>query len=161
MMVVGRVYVALCLVTATGAASAALAGAAFVTVATPRDALAATVTSAIELLVANTAVAMWPLALVVLRWHAIPLVNGLADALIAANVAFNGLLVGGAIGQRPELWRYLPHLPVEWLALSFPAAAWILARRDDLAGRVLGRLTLATVAALVVAAALETWTVPL
>ena len=25
----------------------------------------------------------------------------------------------------PELWRYLPHLPLEWLALALPAAAWL------------------------------------
>lgn len=154
-------YGVLWIVTALAASVAALTGAAIWSVGAPRDALPATTATALELLAANAPVALWPVAFAVLRWHVIPVARGVADALIAGNVALNGLLVGGAIGQRPELWRYLPHLPFEWLALSLPVAAWWLARRGDLTARGLARLTAATIAALVLAAGLETWAVPL
>lgn len=158
---VGVSYGALVIVTALAAAAAALAGTAVWSVGTPHDALPATVTTTLELLLVNVPVAVTPLALIALRWHTIPIARGVADVLIAGNVTSNGLLVGGALGQQPELWRFLPHLPFEWLALSLPVAAWMLARRDVLTGNRLGRLTTATLAALVLAAGLETWAVPL
>ena len=73
------------------------------------------------------------------------------------------LLVGTALGERPGLWRDLPHLPIEWLAIAVPAAAWITARTHPDARerwRLSGVVAL-SVTALVAAAVVETYLVPL
>ena len=81
----------------------------------PRDALQASPATAVDLLVHNTLVALWPLALVALDWPQLRGARTAGDVLVAGQLALHGLLVGAAVGQQPSLWRYLPHLPAEWL----------------------------------------------
>lgn len=142
-------------------AGAASGGIALFEAGTPRDALDASAGTALSLIANNALVVLWPFALIALSWPAIPGARFAGDALVAAQLLMHGLTVGGAIGQRPELWRYLPHLPLEWLALALPATAWTLARRNALPVLTLYRLATVSLAALVVSAALETWAVPL
>jgi hypothetical protein len=156
-----RTYGALGVLTAVAAAAAAAGVTTMAAVPAPHDALTASLATAAGLLSHNAAVALWPLALVTLGWPGIPGIRQLGDVLIAAQLLAHGLAVGGVMGVRPEVWRYLPHLPFEWLGLCAPAAGWALARGG--AHRPGDGLKLASVSitALVVAAAVETWTVPL
>ena len=120
-------YLALWLATLTGAALAA-AGARLQAVEAPRPALTPSLATVGELVEHNTLVALWPLALVALGWPELPGARTAGDLLVAAQLLAHGLLIGTAIGQHPQLWRFLPHLPLEWLALALPAAAWLTAR---------------------------------
>lgn len=142
----------------------ALAGAPLVTLGFPHDALDAGVATATRLLAHNAAVALWPLALVALGWPALGGAGLLADGLIAAHLLAHGLLVGSAVAQHPDTWRFLPNLPLEWLAIATPAAAWLHARTRlgtsvtspvELAG-----IATACLAALAGAAVIETYLVP-
>jgi hypothetical protein len=140
----------------------AAAGARLVVVPAPRDALAATPGTALELLRHNLPVALWPLALVALGWPAMTGVRRVGDALVLAQLAGHGALIGSALAQHGELWRYLPHLPLECLAIAVPAAAWRQARTGtpDTATQ-LARVGAAVAALLAVAALIETYLVPL
>lgn len=158
---IGVAYLALWMATGSGAAIGAVTGARLAHAAVPDDALAASAATALELLAHNAPVALWPLALVAVGWPDIPVVRIAGDALVAGQLLAHGLVVGDALAQHPQLWRFLPHLPLEWLALATPAAGWLLARRD-LAGRQrVAGLAATSIAALIVAAGLETWAVPL
>jgi len=129
----------------------------------PRDALPARPETLVELLAANVPVALWPLALVALGWPAMTGVRVAGDLLIAAQLLGHGLLVGAALATHPSLWRFLPHLPLEWAALAVPAGTWLAARlrpgRTD--HRELMQAGLLTGALLIVAAAVETYAVPI
>ena len=131
----------------------------------PHDALAARTSTALALLAHNTPVALWPLALSALGWHAFPVARTAGDVLITGQLVAHGLLVGSALGQHPAVWRYLPHLPLEWLALALPAGAWLTARTlpaGPTAARFVGLALIAAscLAALAGAAAMETYLVP-
>lgn len=151
-------YAALWVGTAAGALLAATRRL-DLTSGTPRDALPATVDIAVDLAAHNALVALWPIALVAVGWPAIPIVRSVGDVLVAGQLAGHGLLVGSALGAHPDLWRYLPHLPVEWLALAVPAAAWIIARRDEPVHVV--KTVLLTGLLVVGAALVETYAVPI
>lgn len=140
------------------AAAASATGLVGVSTHAPHDALAASPATAWALLLHNAVVALWPLALVALGWPQIPVARQAGDVLVAAQLVVHGTSVGLAFGAQPVLWRFLPHLPAEWLGLSAPIAGWLLARRQRDATRTLAGVSLA---ALVVAAAVETWAVPL
>jgi hypothetical protein len=155
-------YAALWLTTAT-AAVLARTSAHRDTAPAPHDALAASPHTALDLLAHNAPVALWPLAVTALDWPRLTGAAAIADALIAAHLLGHGLLVGSALGQHPDTWRYLPHLPLEWLALAIPAAAWCSARRhaeSRLSPASLARATAVCLLALAGAAAIETYLVP-
>lgn len=154
-------YVWVWAATATGALVAAVTGAAVQHADKPHPVLSATLATALSLWIANALVAMWPLALVRLGWHELPAGRLVGDALVAGHLTVQGLLVGGALGQQPELWRYLPHLPFEWLGIATPAAGWLLARHGHANRAQLRALATASLAVLGVAALVETWAVPL
>ena len=118
--------------------------------------------TASELLAHNALVALWPLALVALGWPALAGARARRRRADRRAAARHGLLVGGALGQQPETWRYLPHLPLEWLALAIPAAAWLTARAHPArpAATTVAVAAGACVAALLGAAAIETYLVP-
>jgi hypothetical protein len=147
--------------TALGAAGAA-AGIYALGAPPPHDALDATPATAISLLGHNALTALWPLALIALGWPSLAGGRWLGDALVSAQLLLHGLVVGGALASHTSMWRYLPHLPVEWLALAIPAAAWMNARiRPPAQRRELAAATAATLAALTAAAVIETYAVPL
>ena len=132
------------------------------TIRPPRDALTAQPHTVLLLLAHNAPIALWPLALIALDWPRIPVARHVGDALIAGQLAGHGLFVGVAIAQQPTLWRYLPHLPLEWLALALPAAAWSAARRGTPVRREdAARIALVAVAVLAAAALVETYLVPI
>jgi hypothetical protein len=82
--------------------------------------------------------------------------------LVAGQLVGHGLLIGTAPAQQPELWRYLPHQPLEWLALALPAGAWLRARASAPPHRrepaLVAPLTLAVLTA---SGIIETYLVPL
>jgi hypothetical protein len=150
------------LLAAGAGAGLAAVGVPVVSAPAPRDALHADLLTVVLLVGHNEPVALWPLALVALGWPRIRYVRVLGDALMIGQLAGHGALVGSAPAQHPELWRYLPHLPAEWLALALPVAAWAQAR----AGRCFGAAGVVAVAGrvvvlLVLAAVAETYLVPL
>jgi hypothetical protein len=156
-------YAALWATTASGAAIAVVAGWPW-PVGAPHLALAATPATAVALVTHNLPVAVWPLGLVAIGWACTPALRRFGDGLITGQVVAHGLIVGGALGQQPVLWRYLPHLPVEWLAIAAPVGSWLYARsRAD--GTPNRRQLLAvagvTLLATTVAAGAETFLTPI
>jgi hypothetical protein len=134
----------------------------------PHDPLATSPATALGLLAHNAPIALWPLALVALGWPALTGARAVGDALIAGQLVGHGLIVGNALGQHPAAWRYLPHLPLEWLAIAAPAGACLAARqqpharaRRALTARELVAVAMIVFAALVLAALIETYLVPL
>jgi hypothetical protein len=147
--------------TALGAGCAA-AGVTALRTPAPHDALDGTLATATSLFAHNALVALWPLALVALRWPSLAAVSRVGDALVATQLLAHGLVVGGALASHPAMWRYLPHLPIEWLALAIPAAIWTIARARPLPQRrELAAATAASLAAISAAAVIETYAVPL
>ena len=73
-------------------------------------------------------VALWPLALVRLRLAGDPGVARIVGDALDRRAARSRTECSSAdaVGQRPDLWRYLPHLPFEWLGLALPVAGWRL-----------------------------------
>jgi hypothetical protein len=155
-----RAYLALWATTAAGAGISA-AGIHILTVTGPYNAIEPDLETASGLLAHNLPIALWPLALVALEWPQRRVTRAAGDALISGQLAVHGLIVGTALAQQPTLWRYLPHLPAEWLGLALPAAAWLVARHTPATRCRVLTCALGSVAALTVAAALETWAVPL
>lgn len=160
MTAVARAYASLWVITALAALTAGLSGIAVVHVGTPRDTLDPSISTALDLALHNTQVALWPMALAALRWGDRPGTRWLGDALVGGQLLVHGSVVGGALGEQPDLWRYLPHLPCEWWGIALPAAGWSQARNGSPPAR-LALLAAASCLTLVVAAALETWAVPL
>ncbi len=154
-------YLTLWAATAAGATLATV-GVNLFAAPVPHDALPATPATVARLLVHNAPVVMWPLALIALGWPRRPGARRAGHALVAGQLLAHGLLVGNALGQQPVLWRYLPHLPIEWLALATPAGAWLAARHDTTTSLQSLRHTLAlAIAVLALAAIVETYLVPL
>ena len=155
-----------CLVISAATAAGALlgvAGLALIVARSPHDALTANASTALTLLRFNAVVALWPLTLLALGWDRIPYAGHLGDVLVRAQLVGNGLLAGNALGEHPALWRYLPHLPLEWQAIAIPVAAWVATRRADV---LYGRQQLLVVATgslalLTAAAVVETYLVPI
>ena len=129
----------------------------------PHDALSTEPATVLDLLAHNARVALWPLLLVALAWSRMRITRLVGDALVAGHVLGHGALLGSALAQRPELWRYLPHLPFEWLAIALPVAAWSTARRGPGRPGSWGLVALATLVLvlLALAAIVETYAVPL
>lgn len=152
-------YLALWTATAAGAVLALVGGVVLLRVGAPRDALEASAATAEGLLWHNLGVALWPLVLVAVGWTSIPVTRRVGDAMAIGQLVLHGLLVGNAIGQQPALWRFLPHLPFEWLGVAVPVAAW-RAARGGLEPN-LAPVVVVSIAALAAAASLETWAVPL
>jgi hypothetical protein len=144
-------------------AALSLLGADVIRAFEPYDALPASLSSVWELWTHNAPVVLWPLALIALAWPWSPGLHRLGDVLVAGTVLGHGITIGSALAQQPELWRYLPHLPLEWLAIALPAAAWRTARKRPAPGpiRALLPTAAATAGLLLLAAIVETYAVPL
>ena len=156
-------YANLTVWTATAAgATLGIAGVHMFAAPAPHDALPATPGTAAGLLAHNALVTLWPLALIALGWSQLRGARAAGHALVAGQLVAHGLLVGNALGQHLALWRYLPHLPIEWLALATPAGAWLAAPRHTCRSRRwLGHNLAGVVALLTLAAIVETYLVPL
>jgi hypothetical protein len=149
-------------VAAAAGAALAVAGIDVIAVGEPHDALANSAGTVAALVRHNAAAVLWPLALVALRWPAIPGAQVVGDALVAGQLLAHGAVLGSAVTQQPGLWRYLTHLPLELVALVVPVAAWIAARRGaGVTTRGLVGIAAVVLALVVVAAACETYLVPL
>ncbi|MGH2941629.1 MAG: hypothetical protein ACRDLN_02475 [Solirubrobacteraceae bacterium] len=97
---------------------------------TPHPTLHGTAGEATSILAHNLRILAAPLILVAARWATGPITRLLGDAIVAAILIVNPLLVGAAIGEHgPALLAYLPHVPLEWAALSTTAGAWLTGRR--------------------------------
>jgi len=84
----------------------------------------------------------------------------IADALLAASITANVMLVGAALGAYgPRLLAYTPQLPVEWLALAAGAAGWFTYRTRRHRRTLLKAASL-VLAAVLAAGALETYAIP-
>jgi hypothetical protein len=88
----------------------------------------------------------------------------LGDLAVAAVLGANAILVGLALGRwQTQLLSYVPQLPVEWLAAGTAAAIWVVARDQPGQRRITSALllhTLAVLALLMAAAALEVFATP-
>ncbi len=83
------------------------------------------------------------------------------DVFVAALAATSAIPVGVELGRwHARLLRYLPHLPVEWAALTVAIHAWLIARHKHASARQLARHAVLTLALLAAAASLETWATP-
>jgi len=108
----------------------------------------------------NLPICGWPLLLPAAgatrsRWSTLA-----AHALLAGSLTANATLVGAALGAYgPRLLVYMPQLLVEWLALAAGAAGWLTRRtRFDRRARLMAASLV--LAAVLAAAALETYAVP-
>jgi hypothetical protein len=115
----------------------------------------------LALLAHNTPIAGWPLLLGPVEADRRRSTRALADVLVLASVLANAVPVGSALGvYGARLLAYLPHLPLEWAALSLGYSSWPMKRRHALtAGEQLARFGL-IVGFLLAAATVETVAVP-
>jgi hypothetical protein len=127
----------------------------------PQPTLTGSLSDWLSILGTNLRVLAVPFLLAALRFPATRLGRILGDLVVAAFTAFSTLTVGVAIGRwRGRLIPYLPHLPLEWLALSLALAAWLLIRTGHARLRQLAELAVVIVVLLTSAAAVETWATP-
>jgi hypothetical protein len=109
----------------------------------------------------NIPIAAWPLLLGMMGAHRSRRSRRIADCLVLACMAANVLPVGAALGAYgAALLPYIPQLPLEWAGLAVGAGSWLVQRRRVVTARE-GLVWFALItAALLCAAALETFTVP-
>jgi len=129
---------------------------------TPRATLHGSAAEGAGILVHNLRVLAAPVILAAAGWAECRATRLAGDAVVVLITVSSPLAVGAALGRHgPELVRFLPHVPLEWAALSIAAAAWVTATRGGrLTGRVLAAYAVAAIAAAAVAASVETLAVP-
>jgi hypothetical protein len=120
-----------------------------------------TLRAAAWLLIHNARATMWPLLAVGLGAERHRILRRVVDVSVMASVAVNLLPIAAAVGvYRSALVPYLPHLPFELYAITTGPAAWAQSTRQPLGRRQLAMIGLSMLAALGIAALLETWAVP-
>lgn len=92
-----------------------------------------------------------------LGWIARVIANGVTTVVVAANVALIGA-AGGAYGTR--LLPFLPHLPLEMLALGCGCVLLACSQRHGSSIGALGRVCLAIAVLLAAGAGIETYLTP-
>ena len=114
------------------------------------------------ILLHNLRVLAAPVILAGARWAEHRATRLAGDTIVAAIIVCSPLAVGAAVGRHgSELVRFLPHVPLEWAALSIATGTWLTVRRGGrLAGRALVAYAIAVLVAAMVAATLETVAVP-
>lgn len=126
----------------------------------PHPTLRGTVDDALSILATNLRLLAVPFALALLGFQHSRRARGFGDLVVGAVVTINALGVGLAIGRYGTgLLPYIPQLPVEWLALSLSASAWMTARRGA-QPRELRTTALLTLLTAVTAAAIEALLTP-
>jgi hypothetical protein len=127
----------------------------------PHATLTGSASDALSLLANNARVLAVPFGFALIQLPAARVGRIVGDVVIVALTAYSVVWVGIALGRwRESLLPYVPHLPVEWAALSASVAAWLLARdgrphREQLLALASGALLLCCAAA-----AVETWATP-
>ncbi|MDQ6807546.1 MAG: hypothetical protein M3065_21930 [Actinomycetota bacterium] len=139
-----------------GALAPALAGSTH-----PHPTLVGTVGEASSILLNNLRALPAPFLLVIFGFPAARITRTVGDLAVAAILALNCIPVGIALGRwQGRLLPYVPHLPIEFSALTCSTCAWLIARDNSKRRRELAVLALTTVTLLIGAACLETWATP-
>ena len=127
----------------------------------PHPVLHGTPSEAVELFAHNLRALFAPLILALARWGRGRLTRTAGDVIVAAIVLANTATVGAALGRfGTTLLPYLPHLPLEWSALTLATCAWVAQRTGPPRPRLVARYAAGTVALAAGAAVLETFAVP-
>jgi hypothetical protein len=132
----------------------------------PHPTLIPSVGAAASIFATNLRVAVLPFTLIALRFHMGRVTRPLGDVVLAAVFAGNAVRVGLALGRwQDRLLPYLPHLPLEYLAIAAAAAAWLDARRHPVNGhteqlRAAAGYALAAVVVLALSACVEVLLTP-
>jgi hypothetical protein len=128
---------------------------------TPHPTLHGTLSEATSILAHNARVLAAPLILAAARWGRGRATRAVGDAIVASTLLVSPLLVGSAIGRHGDsLLAYLPHLPLEWAALSVAGAAWLASRRNGASTRTLMVYAAVTLLLATTAALVETFATP-
>jgi hypothetical protein len=153
------IYAGLWAVTAAGALLGALAPA-LAPGGPPHPTLRPTPTAAAAIVAQNCRVLAAPFLLAAARFNRTAWSRLLGDVVVTGIVAGNALLVGLALGRwQGRLLRYLPHLPLEYLAAATAASGWTSSRRHADARQLCSRAAV-TVVLLFAAAAAEVLLTP-
>ncbi len=127
----------------------------------PHPTLSATATDALPILQNNARVLATPFLLLLLGFPASKPGRGAGDLLLVALTALSTIPVGVELGRwGSRLLPYLPHLPLEWSALSVALSAWLLARTGRRDRERTLQLAGVTLTLLIVATVLETFATP-
>lgn len=127
----------------------------------PHPTLTGSLGDYLSILATNLRVLAVPFILAALRFPTTRLGRTTGDLILTALTALSTLAVGIALGRwQQRLIAYLPHLPLEWAALSLSLAAWLLIRTRRATARQLFGLAAVIAGLLIAAAALETWATP-
>ncbi len=119
-----------------------------------------TLQRALWILIDNIRATGWPLLAALGAQHPAWL-RRVTHGAVLVSLAANLLPVAAALGvYRSQLVPYLPHLPLELFAITTGPATWLLSTRRQITHRQLAQVALSMLAALTVAAGLETWAVP-
>ncbi len=128
---------------------------------TPHPTLRGSSHEALSIVTHNLGVLAAPLILAVTGWATSRITRTIGDAVVTATVLVSPLLVGAAIGRHgSQLLAYLPHVPIEWAALSAASGAWIAARRGETTPRALAGYGAMAIALATLAAIIETAAIP-
>ena len=128
---------------------------------TAHPTLHGTVGEAASIFTHNARILAAPMILTAARWGRGPVTRALGDAIVAATLLINPLLVGSALGRHGAgLLVYLPHLPLEWAALSITSAAWVTSRHSNTRARTLAAYAAMALLLTATTALVETFTTP-
>ena len=131
----------------------------------PRPTLLPTLGAAAGIFATNIRLALVPFILIALRFQTARASRLIGDVLLAGLLGGNAALVGLALGRwQDRLMPYLPHLPIEYLAIATAAGAWLAVRHGDGdhrgALRASAGYAIATVVLLAIAAVVEVLATP-
>lgn len=127
----------------------------------PHPTLTGSVADALSILSNNARLLCVPFLLAGVRFADSRPGRVIGDAAMIVLTAVSAVTVGIALGRwRGRLIPYLPHLPLEWAALTAAGAAWLLVRTGHAPTRQLVALGAVTLVLLCAAAVVETWATP-
>jgi hypothetical protein len=128
--ITGLCWVTLAAATALGAA-AAIAWPGLGPATRPHATLHPSIDAIASILLNNVRVLAAPFILAAARFGAARVTRLAGDAIVATILLGNAVAVGLALGRwRGALIRFVPQLPIEYLAAAIAATAWLDARRQ-------------------------------